>query len=67
MYDNPRHKKEQIIKARLDFYDHQEFRELAETMRLQPAVLARYLIKQFIAEARQQELALEEQQQLKAG
>ena len=57
MYDNPRHKKEQIVKARLDYYDDTEFRKLASQLRMQPAVLARHLIKQFISEAKAQQSA----------
>ena len=60
MYDNPRHKKEQIVKARLDYYDDSEFRKLASEMRMQPAVLARHLIKEFIREAKGQSATTEQ-------
>lgn len=55
MYDNPRHKKEHGIRARLDYYDYQEFVDLAAKCRMQPAVLAREILKDYIAASMRQE------------
>lgn len=56
MYDNPRHRKDNVIKARLDDYEVKEFYELAAKLRLQPGPLAGRLLREFIEEAKQQSM-----------
>lgn len=48
MYADPRHRKDCVIKLRLDAQCVDQFRAMADARHLQPAVLARQLIEEFL-------------------
>lgn len=51
-YDNPRHRKEQPIKTLVNYYDAQEFRDYAQSLRMSPSELNRRLIQECLASMR---------------
>ena len=48
MYADPRHRKDCVIKLRLDEQCVDQFRALADARHVQPAVLARQLVEEFL-------------------